>query len=143
MDIHANSYRGRIIVNWRIYYAGGITFSSEDGDPAASPILPVLCIIQRDEDHNRVILTWNLYYWNPQAGMWFGADSPGDIADRVMFGLPTEAARKGATVTAAEMRETLTRAHRDPDFPRQTGPARVETPKYLEWTRDFLWGRKK
>lgn len=108
---------------WRIYYAGGGTFSDEDGDISAAPALGVQAIVKRDSaDHidnvgRRVLDRADYYWW--QDSEWYGGDILGlfDYLQRpgwkkVLF---------GRSISVPEFMSIRKRALDDPDFPRYSG----------------------
>jgi hypothetical protein len=63
-------------MNWKIYYADGAEFSSEDGNPQDAPALGVLVICQSDQDNGRYYQCRSDYYvW--AGDRWWGVDIGG------------------------------------------------------------------
>ena len=63
------------MVQWRVYYGDGSTFSNEQGGPENAPTTNVICIAYYDEDNRRKICHSNDYYWFD--GYWHGGDTFG------------------------------------------------------------------
>ena len=99
---------------FRIYYADGSTF---DGEPFDAPFFGVLCIVEKDADHGRRIVTQGDYYvWESR---WRNVDFIG-LVDY----LAQPGNRKvicGRLVDNDTWNATIKRANEDPDFPERTG----------------------
>lgn len=64
------------MIDWKIYYADGSTFTNEGGPPEMAPSGGVICIAYYDDDGRRHICHAADYYvWN--WGRWVNADSSG------------------------------------------------------------------
>ncbi|MDH3582144.1 MAG: hypothetical protein OEM91_16160 [Hyphomicrobiales bacterium] len=102
--------------DWRIYYADGSTFSSDDGAPESAPPEGFVCAVGYDEGVKRYIMHgWDFYQWDKEHAQWWGMDQTG-LHDRLRRNL-VYAYKEGRTVTKAEFNELMHRAHKDPDFP--------------------------
>ena len=111
---------------WRIYYDDGSTFDSTEGDPDDAPAFGVQCIVEPDDDGGRVVLNhFDWYYYNPEAGQWWGSDIHG-LLDKLQFRIPIEAVMQGRN--CSNFKEILVRATHDPDFPRKSARVRRERP---------------
>ena len=64
------------MIEWRVYYGDGSTFSSEDGKPEDAPCGGVICVAWYDEDKRRHLAHGQDYYINDQ-GRWMGVDASG------------------------------------------------------------------
>lgn len=113
-------------VSWRVYYDDGATF---DAAPEVAPAVGVICVVQPDPDHGRMVLSkWDYYCWHPDTGQWWGHDIFG-LFDclvrpgwkRVLF---------GRTVPTGVFRAVVARAECDADFPRRS----AATPRELAVT---------
>jgi len=81
-------------MKYRIYYAGGSTYSDTNGSPFEAPALGVLVIACEDNAVGRVLVHGQSYYfWWPQYDRWWGGNlfgmydylqAPGP--KRVLFG---------------------------------------------------------
>ena len=64
------------MVNWRIYYGDGSTYSNEDGAPDSAPCSRVICVAFYADDQRRKICPQaDFYIWD--GGRWFSADASG------------------------------------------------------------------
>lgn len=109
-------------MTWRIYYAGGATFSSDDGSPQDAPPWGVLCAIMQHELGGKYLLGGCDYYWHDGDG-WLGGNLIG-LIDRLAIG--PVVVRMGRMVDIAEYEATIQRAREDPDF-QSTGTWRQQT----------------
>lgn len=101
---------------WRIYYADGSTFDSDQGEPEAAPPFGFVCAVGYDERGRRYIMHgWDHYQWDRESRQWWGMDWCG-LIDRLARNL-VHAYKQGRTVTVTEFQALMDRAHRDPDFP--------------------------
>jgi hypothetical protein len=104
------------MLQWRIYYGDGSTFSSEDGEPQNAPCRNVICIVEANDDLGRYIVHRRDYYWWSEA--WYGGDIFG------LFDYLSDAGYKvvkfGRTLPNAAYRAIYHEAVHDPDFPRKS-----------------------
>lgn len=64
------------MIDWRIYYGDGSTYSSTDGPPESAPCTRVICVAWYDDDLRRRICHQADYYlWGDNR--WFSADISG------------------------------------------------------------------
>ena len=64
-----------MVLDWRVYYGDGTTYSSQDGEPEDAPPGNVMCVVWYDEDNRRKIAhNAYAYVWD---GFWYGADDAG------------------------------------------------------------------
>lgn len=111
------------MLDWRIYYRGGATYSDADGPPELAPGTGVLLIVQADPSVGRLILGGqSAYGWHDDRG----AEPPWDQHDQhgATLYLAEPGWRKllfGVSVTDAEYRATYQRALADPDFEPKSG----------------------
>jgi len=61
------------MIQWRVYYGDGSTFSDEEGSPEMAPGCGVMCIANYDEDNRRKLAHSTDYYFF-DAGRWYGCD---------------------------------------------------------------------
>ena len=112
-------------IQWKIFYAGGKTYSSLDGPPELAPKTGVLAIIAPDDRVGRRVerqspVTGDSYYiWTPENGGWRGA-CPFRLAE-YMFEPGYKLVLYGRTVTDKEYQDVLERAQNDPDLPPKSG----------------------
>jgi hypothetical protein len=64
------------MIDWKIYYADGSTYSNEDGEAAFAPGGGVICVAWYDQD-NRRRLAHGADYYICDEGRWFGVDAAG------------------------------------------------------------------
>lgn len=64
------------MVDWRIYYGDGATFSNEDGPPEQAPAGGVIAVAWYDEDNRRRLAHGTDYYIFDD-GRWMGVDASG------------------------------------------------------------------
>lgn len=103
---------------WRIYYADGTTFSSDDGTPEDAPGLGVVVIPQSDPDVGRMMMArWDHYCWH--GDQWWGHDIVGLIDCLALPGL--NRVIHGRTVSQEDYRAIYQRALDDPDFVPKSG----------------------
>jgi hypothetical protein len=103
-------------MKWRIYYDDGSTFDSDQGSPEDAPPYGFICAIGRDETDKRYIMHgWDYYQWDKEANQWWGMDRDG-LIDRLCRNL-VYAFKLGRTVSKTDFYDTMSRAHKDPDFP--------------------------
>lgn len=104
---------------WRVYYDDGTTYDDGDGPPGQAPKQGVICTVHRDAEVGRQIIThYDFYWWNADAGCWWGGD---------IFGLWDYLTRPGEKVVLFgrsvpndHYREIHRRAVEDADFPRKS-----------------------
>ena len=114
-------------MRWRIYYAGGATFSDEDGSPADAPGQGALIIAMANESTGRDLLHLADYYLF-KGERWIGLDLFG-LLDHVLNLLgEVEGVVAGRTVSDAEYRAAYMRAKHDPDFPPKSATRSGERP---------------
>lgn len=114
---------------WRIYYADGSTFDNLQGDPEDAPAFGVIAVVQPDERVGRqVIHQWDWYYWNSDAGQWWGGNLFG-VLDRLLNRLPLGALLQGRMESSEKYSEIINRATNDPDFPAKSALLPVEKPQ--------------
>ena len=64
------------MINWKIYYGDGSTFTNEDGGAEQAPCGRVICVAFYDEDNRRKICHQADYYlWDGKR--WYSADISG------------------------------------------------------------------
>jgi hypothetical protein len=110
-------------LEWRVYYADGTTFDSEQGAPEDAPGTRVVLIIQRHSDpRERPFFQWMKDYYVWKHERWFAVDQ-----GAFMFYIFTEkypcpkTALAGETVTNEMWLEIQERAKVDPDFFQSSG----------------------
>ena len=130
------------MMDWRIFYSDGSTFSSEDGTPHEAPIDGVVCIVYPDEMVGRVIMHgWDWYYWvdevdpwvspdgmeNEEITQWWGSDKSG-VDDRKRNGLSIKFVKQGRNATNTRFTFIMGMADQDPDVPPKSGKRAKERP---------------
>ena len=104
--------------NWKIYYADGSTFSSDEGSHEEAPGDGFICVVGYTPAGDRYILHGkNHYRWDDELGMWFGMDWHG-VLDFVRWKCHF---KDGRMVDGDRFRDLMNMAHRDPDFPQRKG----------------------
>jgi hypothetical protein len=104
---------------WRIYYANGSAFSSDDGAPSEVPLRGVQIIVQTESEVGRSF--WNdcdYYWWEQEHNQWLGGDLAGLLDYLGRCSLAT--VLQGRTVSDSVYRRIKQRALEDPDFPRKS-----------------------
>ena len=105
------------MIEWRIFYGDGSTFSNNDGAPGDAPAWDVQVIVQVDPITGRYNQTGDNYYvWR---GRWVGVDQVG-LIDYLAHEAPS-VVRFGKTVGNEQHRRVLEVAEADPDFPSRSG----------------------
>lgn len=108
-------------MGWKIYYEGGGTFDSENGNLKDAPARGVQVIVMGDPDVGWWMQEGSDYYiW--QADRWVGVDLFGLFDFLIESGI----VKFGRTITTAEYMEIRKRAMGDRDFARKTGYLRRE-----------------
>jgi len=106
------------VPQWRIFYADGPTFDSDQGGPADAPCSGFVAAVGYDEAGDRYIMqSWDHYCYDQGSKQWWGCDLFG-VFDRLRMGVMF-AYKEGRTVTKETFSEIVTRAHKDPDFPQK------------------------
>lgn len=104
--------------DWRIYYADGSSFSSEDGDPKSAPFDGFICVVGYTPAGDRYICHGkNHYFFDEETDMWFGYDWHG-VLDYVRH---RHGFKEGRMVDGDKFRQIMNAAHRDPEFPPRKG----------------------
>ncbi len=113
---------------WRLYYADGTIFSSDDGLPGDAPAFGVQCAVQPDPEVGRLCLNgWDWYYYHHGHREWWGSDLHG-LLDHLLHRTPITAICQGRNVHNTDYRRIMKRAQQDPDFPRKSGVRKSERP---------------
>lgn len=114
---------------WRIYYADGSTFDSNEGAPSDSPPLGVVALcVRRDCDHHPTAilkpeprqfeggaLSANFFVWRPDVEEWLlAADIFGVLRQAIEHG--PILVREGIMVPHRDWERIWQRAASDPDF---------------------------
>lgn len=102
------------MLNFRIYYDGGMTF---DGDPFDAPAFGVLVIVQKNPNHGRdLVMTKDYFVWT--GTKWMAVDFIG------MLDYLAQAGHKkvlfGRMVDDEYFNEIVRLANEDKDFPIRT-----------------------
>lgn len=107
-------------MEWRIYYADGSTFDSEQGEPHEAPSWGFVVSLGYDQDGTRYMMQgWDYYRWDLDTGQWWGMDLIGFIdcsAQNLNYAI-----KIGRTVAKAQWQQILSEANNDPEFPMQIG----------------------
>lgn len=103
---------------WRIYYANGETFDSDDGAPIEAPVFGVICAISPNasdpdkSDPSHLTVQWDRFYWHPVHKEWWGGHS--DVADqRLANGDPIEAIKFGVNIDTPTYKAIVAKADED------------------------------
>ena len=114
----AHRYKGLQCVSlWRIYYADGAMYSTEDGSPFDAPALGVQAIAQEDREVGRTLLSRHEFYWWT-GSEWFGGDIFG-LWDYLASPGPKRVAF-GRSMTTPEYQAIMRKATDDPYLPRKS-----------------------
>lgn len=97
--------------NWRIYYADGQRFSSNDGTPEQAPGYGVVCIRQSVEHDDLFNETY--YFWHKEKQCWFNVDFIGLVDWLVTDAKNISTLKVGRTVTRKEFKELMRRSSED------------------------------
>lgn len=112
-------------VEWRIYYADGTTFDSQQGRPQDAPWYGVVVILMYDEDFNgRGVLSDDplscrendYYWWHVEDAMWYGGKDTDALILFAMFPDRVHSLKHGQTLKNTLYRSIVERAKADPDF---------------------------
>ncbi len=118
------------MLEWRIYYHGGDTFSNLDGPAEDAPGYGVLVIGYQDRATGRGLMRgFDFYAYDGKE--WYGHDLWG-LMDRLFNRLGVVAAFAGRSVSELEFQETYKKAKEDPELPVKSGKNRRESPKVRE-----------
>lgn len=121
-------------MDWKVYYDGGSTYSSEDGDITAAPGWGVLAIAYVDRATGRSVMRGFDYYYFME-GEWYGNDLTG-LLDRLLNMNPDTGKRwpvdvvlAGRGVDDKSFQAAVHLALTDPDLPPKSGKNRRESPR--------------
>jgi hypothetical protein len=133
-------------MQWRVYLAGGGIVDDSSG-VSSVPSTGFVCAVGYGPDGERTIMHgWPYYRYNSSDGQWWGQDFDGilqwavdiNVVVSVVAGFPTKFVTmygdmdesgllsslrdrhglvSGTMVSSEEWNETVTKAHKDPDFP--------------------------
>ena len=136
-----------MLPDWRIFYADGTTYDSNDGPVTSAPREGFVCAVGYDLSKNRYIMQrWDFYRWDDEHSQFWGMDiwglldwltysnkmvevEPGfptlfRIFDEVydIIGIVYELKKRGLifegrTVAKEEWQSTMIRVADDPEFP--------------------------
>lgn len=102
-------------MRWRIYYADGSTYSSEDGPGEEAPPYGMQVILQADEvTGTRRLRYGDFYTYHAEADEWMAHDLPGMIFQMTDRGY----IKHGAAIPVDQWRAIYAAACDDPDFPK-------------------------
>lgn len=102
---------------WRIFYADGSTFDSDDGHPIDAPAFGVLVVLQRDKYVGRRVLRMVDYYcWSPSVGKWLDLFDSASVIVRALRD-PGLVIKAGEYIEEKAYEKVLIAATNDPDFP--------------------------
>jgi hypothetical protein len=119
------------MIQWRIYYDDGSTFSNGDGEPEDAPGMGVVFIVCASDAYGRRIMCgWDFYYYRPDAPdvKWWGCNTIGLIDNLANKPRQTLAVKVGRTVSDFEYQTLKRQAEQDPDFNPQSSPNGMSTP---------------
>jgi hypothetical protein len=108
------------MLQWRVYYGNGDTFSDKNGEPSQAPAQNVQAVAVIDREVGRFILShWDYYWFDHDTDRWWGGDQFGmwDYLTRpgwkrVLF---------GRSLGNDSFNAVMRRAVNDPDLPVKTG----------------------
>jgi hypothetical protein len=103
------------MIEWKIWYANGSSFSNEDGFWGEAPVDGVLFVTVADPDAGRCIFRDTDFYAVPPGGQPYGVD---DLGAYLRAYVPE--IKHGLCVPREQYEAIYERAWRDPDFPRKT-----------------------
>lgn len=106
------------MVNWRIYYGDGTTFSDADGPAEKAPSVNVQAIAQVDAEIGRRLVSRYDFYWFDD-GSWYGGDFYG-LFDYLQRYQPS-IVKFGRALSRAKFEEVLRVAYTDPDLAPKMG----------------------
>lgn len=110
-------------MSWRIYYADGSTYSSEDGPPESAPGLEVQAIAQTDEaTGHSVISNRDFYWWDSEYQEWAG----GDLLSLAQWLASTGVAKVGSYVARSRYGDIIDAARHDSLMPERSAWRRDE-----------------
>jgi hypothetical protein len=111
------------VINWRVYYGDGSTYSDADGPPELAPKRDVQTIAQRNEIVGRRIERGNDYYiWTDHG--WRGCDQFGLYDYLIQPGF--KVVLFGRSLSDGEYRAVLDRACKDPGLPAKSATSEDE-----------------
>lgn len=103
------------MLEWRIYYDDGSTFSNAEGAPHEAPALGVQMILQADPVVGRQVITGKDFYYF-DLGAWMSADWFG-LWDYLCRPGAEKTVRFGRNMRSQDYHALMGRAVKDPDFP--------------------------
>ena len=115
-------------MRWRVYYADGATFSSDDGDPPDAPGYGVQAVCQPEPDVGLETLHAFDYYIYMR-GQWRGLCGHDGLVDHLTaHAVEVDAVLAGRQVPRQDYQDVMRRALHDPDFPRKSAKHDGERP---------------
>jgi hypothetical protein len=111
-------------LRWKIYYAGGESYSDADGSPYDAPRLNVMCVVGADFQVGRYMVSDKDAYWW-EHGRWFGGDRRGEWDHLLHARQPL--VLYGRAVPDEVYNAAISAALSDPAFPPKTAIGRGET----------------
>ena len=103
------------MIEWRIYYDGGSTFDSSQGEPDDAPAWGVLVVLQRAADRRMVDILIEANYYSHDGERWQRHDKIG-LLDRLVNRVPFSGLLVGRYVSDELWIRTLRLARNDEDF---------------------------
>ena len=104
------------MIDWRIYYSDGDTFSSDEGDPGDAPGWSAQIVLVKDEEVGRRLICMSDYYIYHDAA-WLGVDFVG-LMDHLVNELCI--VKVGRMITKSQWRDLHDLAIADKDFPQKS-----------------------
>ena len=95
-------------MTWKIYYADGSTFSSEDGRPEDAPGHGVLAIADKNAANTVHMFDW--YYWRTDVEEWWGSNVHGVLYQFCKYPDITRAIKQGELVQTPQYNEVVKEA---------------------------------
>lgn len=117
------------MTEWRIYYADGSTFSSNDGPAQNAPNFGAQVVLVRDKHVGRRVLKLADYYvWRPSLDRWTDHEDSAS-AILAMAREPWAVLICGQYLNDDDFERILIAAHNDPDLP----PIARDKPPHPAW----------
>jgi hypothetical protein len=117
-------------MQWKIWYEGGSTFSSDQGSPQDSPKFGVLAITQADGMHGQLTLSGGEFYvYRDDVAEWYHCDTFGTFDQLIHYAHCISCIRPGRFTTNQEFNDIQSAAINDKELPKfSTYPAKGRKP---------------
>lgn len=110
-------------IKWRIYYADGTIFDSNQGEPCEAPKIGVIVIKQISGEHGWKLTAYKDFYIYTEHG-WWGSDDVGFW--QYMFTPGNKVVIFGTNTNDEEFNAIMKRAGEDSDFGEKTAKHPLE-----------------